>query len=280
MEKIMKQSDVDMLHSAKNSTNIFRQGHPNTGTRRYMVLSVGLIGLVWCILSFAVKVNPIYLPSPLAVVNAFAEIHAEGFLIPYTLISLYRVLGGFLAAAVLAIPLGIAMATNKKAAAFSEPAIGFIRYLPVSALIPLMILYFGIGDFEKIAVIFVGTFFQLVLMVQDSVAAVPGELLKAAYTLGAKGPTVYSRVLLPASMPAIMDNLRICMGWAWTYLVIAELVAANSGLGFMILRSQRWMKTDWIFAGLIIIGCLGISTDYIFKTISKIFFPWYERLGR
>ncbi len=105
-------------------------------------------------------------------------------------------------------------------------------------------------------------------------------MLNAAYTLGAKGSTVYTRVLLPASLPGIMDNLRICMGWAWTYLVVAELVAANSGLGFMILRSQRFLQTDRIFAGLLVIGILGIVTDFLFRALSQMLFPWYERLGR
>ncbi|MGS0744448.1 ABC transporter permease [Syntrophomonas erecta subsp. sporosyntropha] len=250
-------------------------------SRRYMLLSVFIIGLVWCLLTFGLKVKPYFLPSPVDVGKAFVTLHCEfGVLIPYTLISLGRVVVGFLFAAALAIPLGIGMATNKKVEGFFSPFIGFVRYLPVSALIPLMILYFGIGEFEKIIVIFVGTFFQLVLMVQDTVASVPGELLKAAYTLGASGGTAYRRVLLPAAMPGIMDNLRICMGWAWTYLVIAELVAANSGLGFMILRSQRFLHTDQIFAGLIVIGGLGILTDYLFKYLSIILFPWHERLGK
>jgi NitT/TauT family transport system permease protein len=258
----------------KLSFNLFR-----LEPRSYTVLSIVIIIGTWCLLSFSGRVNPIYLPSPWAVIKALASLQDEGVLIPYTLISLYRVLAGFLVAAALAIPLGIVMATSKKAEAFFEPFIDFVRYLPVTALIPLMILYFGIEDFEKIAVIFVGTFFQLVLMVQDTVSGVPGELLNAAYTLGAKGSTVYTRVLLPASLPGIMDSLRICMGWAWTYLVVAELVAANSGLGFMILRSQRFLQTDRIFVGLLVIGLLGVLTDYLFKTLSKVFFPWYERLG-
>jgi len=244
-----------------------------------MAMSIVIIIGFWCLLSFGRWVNPIYLPSPWAVMKAFVSLQEEGVLVPYTLISLYRVLAGFLVAAALAIPLGIVMATSKRAEAFFEPFIDFVRYLPVTALIPLMILYFGIEDFEKIAVIFVGTFFQLVLMVKDTVSGVPGELLNAAYTLGTRGTAVYTRVLLPASMPGIMDNLRICMGWAWTYLVVAELVAANSGLGFLILRSQRFLQTDRIFAGLLVIGILGVLTDYLFKALSKMLFPWYERLG-
>jgi len=245
-----------------------------------MMLSLMIIGIVWCFLTLIIKVNPIFLPSPFDVAKAFSTLNASGVLIPYTLISLYRVMLGFFIAAALSIPLGIFMATSKKVEGFSAPFIGFVRYLPVSALIPLMILYFGIGELEKMIVIFVGTFFQLVLMVQDTVSSVPGDLLKASYTLGTSGMAAYRRVLLPAAMPGIMDNLRICMGWAWTYLVIAELVAANSGLGFMIMRSQRFLKTDQIFAGLIIIGLLGIVTDYLFKYLSRLLFPWYERLGQ
>lgn len=247
--------------------------------RSFTLFSVVMILGAWCFLSFSGRVDPIYLPSPLAVAKAFVSLQKGGVLLPYTLISLYRVLAGFLAAAALAVPLGILMATSKRIEAFFEPFIDFVRYLPVTALIPLMILYFGIGDLEKVAVIFVGTFFQLVLMVQDTVSTVPGELLNAAYTLGAKGREVYTRVLLPASLPGIMDSLRICMGWAWTYLVVAELVAANSGLGFMILRSQRFLQTDRIFVGLLVIGLLGVATDFFFKALSRALFPWYERLG-
>ncbi|MEN6462482.1 MAG: ABC transporter permease [Syntrophomonas sp.] len=274
--------NLNHSHTEKNNSadkNVSMQ-KKQTELQTYQILSLLVIASAWCIITFIVKINPVFLPSPLGVAGAFKDLWEEGVLLPYTLISLYRVLIGFFAAALLALPLGIMMATNKKTEGFFAPFIGFIRYLPVSALIPLMILYFGIGDFEKMAVIFVGTFFQLVLMVQDNVGAVPGDLLKAAYTLGANRTAIYTRVILPASMPGIMDNLRICMGWAWTYLVIAELVAANSGLGFMILRSQRFLQTDRIFAGLIIIGCLGVFTDYLFKKISMIMFPWYERLGQ
>lgn len=266
-----------MFHYNTNNSPNSKSG--GLETRTYMTVSLLILGAGWCLLTFVAKVNPIFLPSPAGVGKAFYSLWQEGILLPYTLISLYRVMVGFLAAALVAIPLGILMATSKKVEGFFAPFIGFIRYLPVSALIPLMILYFGIGDFEKMAVIFVGSFFQLVLMVQDAVEAISGDLLKAASTLGSSGSSLYSRVILPASMPAIMDNLRICMGWAWTYLVIAELVAANSGLGFMILRSQRFLQTDRIFAGLIIIGCLGLLTDYLFKYLSKLMFPWYERLG-
>ena len=264
----------------KSSGQSSNQKNQPANFHAYQIASLVIIAFAWCLLTFGIKINPVFLPSPLAVGGAFRELWQEGVLLSYTLISLYRVLIGFFAAAIIAIPLGVLMATNKKTEGFFAPFIGFVRYLPVSALIPLMILYFGIGDFEKMAVIFVGTFFQLVLMVQDTVGTVPGDLLKAAYTLGAGGPAVYTKVILPASMPGIMDNLRICIGWAWTYLVIAELVAANSGLGFMILRSQRFLQTDRIFAGLIIIGCLGMLTDYLFKTLSKVLFPWYERLGQ
>lgn len=280
MFNFMDYTNISKTYAKPAPERLVGNPRPNkTQSKTYMLISLAVLGTVWCLVTYIIGVNPVFLPSPTSVANAFLSLWNENVLLPYTLISLYRVLVGFLAAALLAIPLGILMATSQKVEGFFAPFIGFIRYLPVSALIPLMILYFGIGDFEKMAVIFVGSFFQLVLMVQDTVATVPGDLLKAAYTLGASGPSLYTRVILPASLPGIMDNLRICMGWAWTYLVIAELVAANSGLGFMILRSQRFLQTDRIFAGLIIIGCLGILTDYLFKFASKLMFPWHERLG-
>jgi ABC-type anion transport system duplicated permease subunit len=119
--------------------------------RRYMLLSLMMIGATWCLLTFIVKVNPIFLPSPLDVVEAFHTLYTDGLLVPYTLISLYRVLLGFFFAALLAIPLGVLMASSKKVEGFSSPFIGFVRYLPVTALIPLMILYFGTGElrFDK-----------------------------------------------------------------------------------------------------------------------------------
>src|SRR4029078_35445 len=158
--------------------------------------------------------------------------------------------------------------------ALCEPVVNFVRYLPVSAMIPLLILYIGLGFEEKVAVIFIGTFFQLILMVADVAAHVPKDLIDSAYTLGMSRLRVVTHVLIPATLPGVMDTLRITVGCAWTYLIVAELVAAEKGLGIMILESQRGLRTDRIFVGLVTIGLLGFLSDVIFKWIHRVALTW------
>ncbi|SHE86182.1 NitT/TauT family transport system permease protein [Desulforamulus putei DSM 12395] len=241
--------------------------------------SFTFILLMWFALSYSGAVKELFLPSPGSVLQALGEMHEEGILVDYTLDSTYRVVVGWIMAVIVSIPLGMLVATSKKAEAILTPVIEFARYLPVVAMVPLTLLYFGIGDLQKFAVIFLGTFFQLVLMVSDVVAGVQRDLLRAAATLGASRWQIYRLVLMPASLPGIMDSLRITIGWAWTYLVVAELVAANSGLGHMILKSQRFLATDRMFAGLIIIGLLGLATDLFFKWLTRVVVPWNEKAG-
>jgi NitT/TauT family transport system permease protein len=166
------------------------------------------------------------------------------------------------------------MGSFRVVAAFLEPITGFMRYLPVSAMIPLLILWVGIGIAEKITVIFLGTFFQQLILVADVSARVSKDLIDCSYTLGASRRQVVTRVLFPACMPGVMDTLRVTMGWAWTYLVVAELVAANSGLGYMILNAMRGLFTDVILLGILTIGVLGLITDMIFKLLRRWLVPW------
>ncbi|MCF8011889.1 MAG: ABC transporter permease [Clostridiales bacterium] len=247
--------------------------------RGLTLLSFVVLASIWCLLSYGGIVKDIFLPTPGAVFSSFGEMHREGILIHYTLASTYRVMVGWALAVITAIPIGMLIGTSRKAEALFEPTVDFARYLPVVALVPLTLLYFGIGDLQKFAVIFLGTFFQLVLLVSDAAAGVPKDLLRAASTLGATKWQSYRMVLIPASLPGIMDSLRITIGWAWTYLVVAEMVAANSGLGYMILRAQRFLAVDRIFAGLIIIGLLGLVTDHLFKLITEKAVPWSEKGG-
>ena len=170
------------------------------------------------------------------------------------------------------------MANSRKFSAFIQPIIEFARYLPVVALVPLTLLYLGIDETQKYTIIFLGTFFQLVLMVCDTVSDVDVNLINAAKTLGASKWQVYGEVILPAALPGLMDDFRLTIGWAWTYLVVAEMVAAQNGLGYMILRSQRYLATDTIFAGLILIGLIGLITDFLFRVLTRIVAPWHERL--
>ncbi|AQS60036.1 ABC transporter permease [Desulforamulus ferrireducens] len=243
------------------------------------LISFTFIFSMWFILSTSGVVKELFLPSPGSVLLALREMYQEGILLSYTFDSTYRVVVGWIMAVVAAVPLGLLVATSRKSEALLTPVIEFARYLPVVAMVPLTLLYFGIGDLQKFVVIFLGTFFQLVLMVSDVVANVQRDLLRAAATLGANRWQIYRLVLMPASLPGIMDSLRITIGWAWTYLVVAELVAANSGLGHMILKSQRFLATDRLFAGLLIIGLLGLATDLFFKWLTRVVVPWSEKAG-
>jgi len=141
-------------------------------------------------------------------------------------------------------------------------------------------LLFGIGETSKMMLIFLGTFFQLVLMVADEIRRVPYELIMVGYTLGASKREVIRRILLRAAMPGIFDALRLCNGWAWTYLVVAELIAANEGLGYRILKFSRFLQTPKIFVYLILLGILGLSLDYIFRKLNERLFHWADTTKR
>ncbi|RMF88650.1 MAG: ABC transporter permease [Nitrospinota bacterium] len=243
------------------------------------VLTVSLLFAAWCSVTYTGLVEPIFLPSPTQVIQAGIKMFLAEDLLIDVLASVKVIFTGFILAAILAVPLGMLMGSFKIVEAVIEPITNFIRYLPVSAMIPLLILWVGIGDEEKIAVIFIGTFFQLILLIADVSANVQKELLEISYTLGATRRHVVTRVLIPAALPGIMDNLRITMGWAWTYLVVAELVAADKGLGYVILQSMRGLFTDKIFVGLFVIGFLGLVTDQTFKILHHICLPWSEKEG-
>lgn len=245
----------------------------------YLILalsSFAFLLILWSILTYGRFVDPLFLPSPGRVFQAGVDLFSELGFTTDILNSVYRVMMGFVVAAIIGVPIGLIMGTFKVAEAFTEPVVGFIRYMPASAFIPLFILWLGIGDIEKIAIIFVGSFFQLVLMVAVVAKNVHKDMLETAYTLGAKRFQVIRKVLLPASLPGIVDTLRIIVGWAWTYIIVAELVASASGIGYMIISSQRMLRTGNIIFGILTIGMLGLITDFFFKWLYNKLFPWVE----
>ena len=237
-------------------------------------IGVGAIGLLWIVLSYGGFADPVFFPSPTAVFKAFWATLIDGRLTKHIWASLVVINIGFLLSTLAAVPLGLMMGTFPVIRAAFEPVINFIRYLPVTAMIPLLILWVGIGIEQKITVIFIGTFFQQVVMVIDIVNRVPDELLNAAYTLGAGRRKILSRVLVPAMLPGLMDMLRVTMGWAWTYLVVAELVGSSSGLGYMSMQAMRGLHADVIFVAILVIGILGVITDQIFRLLKRVLLPW------
>ena len=250
--------------------------------RAYWILA--LMGLItplvgWTILAAWGGVDPTFMPAPLQVLNKTWLWAAENNLLEDMGISVYRVVAGFLLSAVIALPLGLLIGSVRSIQALLEPLTDFIRYMPAVAFIPLVMLWIGIAESSKIAIIFIGTFFQMVLMVAEDVRRVPAAQVEAAQTMGANRTELIERVIFPSAKPALLDTLRITMGWAWTYLVVAELVAANSGLGYGILRAQRFLQTDTIFAGIILIGLIGLLTDQAFRWIHRAAFPWLYLKG-
>lgn len=242
-------------------------------------LTFSLFLAFWSVLSYGGLVNPLFLPSPTSVLATAVDLFLNGEILKDIGISFSRVLVGFLFAALIGIPLGILMGSLRIMEGAFEPIIGFIRYMPASAFIPLLILWIGLGEAEKMSVIFFGTFFQLTLMIMDVTKNVQNDLVDVSYTLGAKKIQVFTKVILPASLPGIVDTLRITFGWAWTYLVVAEIVGASSGLGYMIMQASRFLQPDKIIVGILIIGLLGLITDIIFKAIYRASFSWMRKDG-
>lgn len=191
--------------------------------------------------------------------------------------SAMRVFTGFLLAAVIAIPLGIYMGSYRIWEAFLQPIFEFIRYFPVPALIPLLVAIYGVDEESKIILIFLGTFFQLILMVADEVRRVSEELVKVAYTMGANSIEVLFKVLLPSALPGIFDALRLCHGWAWTYVVVAEMIATNEGLGIRIMKFARFVQMPKVMTYLLILGMLGLILDLLFRYINQKLFHWSKK---
>lgn len=235
-------------------------------------LAVPLVS--WTLLATFGAVNRVFLPSPGDVVHRVVTWFTDDDLLSDIGISSFRVVVGWALSALIAIPLGLLIGTFRAIQAALEPLTDFIRYMPAVAFIPLVMLWIGIDEGAKIGIIFIGTFFQMVLMVAEDVRRVPMAQIEAAQTMGATRLEVIEQVIVPSSKPALLDTLRVTMGWAWTYLVVAELVAANSGLGYAIIKAQRFLQTDKIFAGIILIGAIGLAMDQSFRLLHRLAFPW------
>jgi NitT/TauT family transport system permease protein len=228
----------------------------------------------WTLLTALGSVNRVFLPSPGDVAHRLLTWFSNDDLLADIGISCFRVVAGWALSAMLALPLGLLIGSFRIVQALLEPLTDFVRYMPAVAFIPLVMLWVGIDEGAKVAIIFIGTFFQMVLMVAEDVRRVPMAQIEAAQTLGASRAEVIEKVIIPSSKPALLDTLRITMGWAWTYLVVAELVAANSGLGYAIVKAQRFLQTDKIFAGILLIGAIGLAMDQAFRLIRRLAFPY------
>jgi NitT/TauT family transport system permease protein len=244
-----------------------------------LAMPVSILALWWFLTSTG-RVQRFFLPAPLETFRVGIEMIRSGAFWADLLVSLGRISGGFVLASALAIPCGIWMGRSRFFNALVLPPISFIRFVPMPAVIPLMILWFGSGEWGKIMIICLGVFFQLVLMIADAVAYIPDAYYDISHSLGA---TAWQRLIhftIPAAAPEIWDSLRINFGLAWATLIFAEILGATSGLGYLIVRSQRYLLTENIFVAIVVIGILGVITDKLFELSYRRWFPWSVQVQR
>ena len=248
---------------------------------KYIALgSVSFIGtiFIWYLITRLNLIQPYFLPSPQEVINASYLLFQDAIIWAGVRDSFFRVTVGYVIAVVLAVPLGLLVGSFKVVEALVEPLANFVRYTPLPAFIPLIILWVGLGDLNQITVIFLGVFWSLIVMVADVAASVPKELIDTAFTLGLKKREILLKVVFPYSLPGIYDSLRVAIGWAWSSLILAEVVGANTGIGHMIMESQRFLKTANVIFGIILVGVLGVFLDYLFKRLYPKLFQWSEKV--
>jgi NitT/TauT family transport system permease protein len=248
-----------------------RQGISRRLATAIVIFSLAVPILIWAILSYGGWTPEMFLPTPTKVLQAGLEmlmgkvdekgISTEpGVLIPDTLISCGRVLAGFIVAAVIGVPMGIAMGTFRSMDSLFAPLVGTVRYMPVTGFVPLIVIWVGLGEDSKVLIVMLGVVLYNAIMVADAVKFIPREMINVAYTLGATRRDVLFKVIVPGTIPSVLDTLRVNISSAWNYLVIAELLAAQNGLGFRIVQSQRFLQTEKVLFCLALIGLIGLIT--------------------
>ena len=244
---------------------------------QFVGISVAVFAVLlasWWIATVSGEVSPLFLPSPNQVISRLAGLAQSGQLWQDASISIWRISVGFLISTVFALPIGVLIGCYKSWEAIVEPVVDFIRYMPVVAFVPLTILWTGTGDTQKYLIIWIGTFFQQVLLIMDNVKGVPWDFINLGRTLEMRESRILTRIVVPCALPGIWDSLRISLGWAWTWLVVAELVAATSGLGYRITTAQRFFQTDLIIGYILLLGCFGLATDQAMKAIGRRMFRY------
>jgi NitT/TauT family transport system permease protein len=242
---------------------------------------LALAGLVtflgtWAALSYGGLVPDVILPSPSEVLRAFPVLHFEEALVRSAGYSLYRVTMGFLLAAAVAIPLGILMGTFPAVKHFFSPLVDPMRFLPISALVPLFLVWFGIEDLMKIMLLFAGVVVYLLPLVVEAVENVDDLYVQTGRTLGASRWQLVRHVLIPGSLPSIGEALRVMNGIGWTYVILAEVVNPRYGLGALITVAGKRSHVDYIFAGVLVILAIGVLTDQLIRLLNKRLFAWQE----
>lgn len=251
-----------------------REDIPDRIRRPLVVASIVAPLLLWEVLTATRAVKPLFLPSPASVIRALGDLASSGLLWSDAQATLTRIGISFALVVLISVPLGLAMGSFGSLRAIIEPMVSFFRYMPAPAFIPLLIVWLGFGESAKITLLVIGTVFFNTVMSADVAAQVPKELINASYTLGARRWAVVRKVIVPHSIPGLINAMRVNIAATTNLVVVAELIAAQEGLGYRITRAQRFLQTDQIFAVLIVIGIIGITIDVGFRLLRNAVSPW------
>jgi taurine transport system permease protein len=258
-------------------------GVPGQGDTMWLsVLSILGIIFVWWLFTFMGWVKPLFLPSPQAVLRKFIQVWNEGFtntpFLSHVGISAARVFGAFILACLVGIPLGLAMGMSPFIRGIFDPPLEFYRPIPPLAYLPLMIIWFGIGETSKVLLIFLSVLAPVALGARSGVKSAAIEQIHAAYSFGASRWQVMRHVILPSALPEILTAMRIGIGFGWTTLVAAEMVAATSGLGYMVLTASQFLQTSTVIMGIIVIAIIAYAFDMLMRWIERKIVPWKGRM--
>ena len=292
------------MFTRRASPAVAQYGAPGQGTSTAISV-VSIVALLggWWLVTHLEWVRPLFLPSPEMVISKFVKIACaehylerllaalgarsgveaacEGFgdhaLHEHLLWSLYRIFGAFFLATVTAIPLGVAMGMSRLARGVFDPPIELYRPIPPLAYLPLTIIWFGIGESGRLFLIFLACFAPIVINARAGVRSVSIEQIHAAYSMGASRQQVLRQVVLKGALPEILTGMRVAVAFGWTTLVAAEMVAAEAGIGVMVLNAARFLATDIVFLGIVVIGVVAFVFDLIMRRIERAFVPWKGR---
>ena len=267
--------------AAQLKTSAFKvPGAGNSAT--ISVVTVVVLLLLWFLVTNVGWVKPLFLPSPQQVFRQFYEYLTgqanDKPLYQHFAASMFRVFSAFFLACLTAIPIGIAMGMSRVARGIFDPPLEFYRPLPPLAYLPLIIIWFGIDELPKVLLIFLSCFAPLALAARSGMRSASQEQINAAYSMGASYWQVIRHVILPSALPDILIGMRIAIGFGWTTLVAAEMVAANLGLGQMVLNASNFLRTDIVIMGIVVIGVVAYLFDLLMRWVERTLVPWKGRM--
>lgn len=231
---------------------------------------------IWELAILLKLTNTVLLPGPFKVLTSFVELFTVKNYLHDVGMSLFRIVASFALACLIAIPLGIMMGTFRRVEAFFNPLVSAFRYLPAPSFIPLLLMWLGAGEGQKLALLFLGVVWFLITLIMDYAKSVPADFVNSALTLGGNRRQVLLTVVVPAMLPDILTAMRQMLAVSWTYLVIAEIIAADTGIGAMMMRAKRFVHIDEVMAGIITIGLLGLVFDILLRRLRRMLFPYLD----